>query len=63
MQAAVQCNEDASFARAREFGAARDQHRAVVELAFSPLFHEALLEICAAWGLAPNSGAENQAVR
>jgi pimeloyl-ACP methyl ester carboxylesterase len=63
MQVAVQCNEDATFARAREFVAARDQHRAVAGLAFSPLFHEAMLEICAAWGLTADNPAENQAVR
>ncbi|NTU78030.1 MAG: alpha/beta hydrolase [Chloroflexales bacterium] len=63
MQVAVQCNEDATFAQAREFVAARDQHRAVAGLAFSPLFHEAILEICAAWGLTPTASAENQAAQ
>lgn len=63
MQIAVQCNEDATFADAREFVTARDQHRAVAGLAFSPLFNEAMLEICAAWGLTSMPGAENQAVR
>lgn len=63
MQVAVPCNEDATFARAREFVTARDQHRAVAGLAFSPLFHESILEICAAWGLTATSRTENQAVR
>jgi pimeloyl-ACP methyl ester carboxylesterase len=62
MQVAVQCNEDAPFARTREFVAARDQHRSAAGLAFSPLFHEAILEICEAWGLAPG-GAERQPLR
>lgn len=63
MQVAVQCNEDATFAQARDFVAARDQHRAVAGLAFSPLFHESMLEICVAWGLRATNAAENQAVR
>lgn len=63
MQVAVQCNEDATFARAREFVTARDQHRAVAGLAFSPLFHESILEICAAWGLTATDRGENAAVR
>jgi pimeloyl-ACP methyl ester carboxylesterase len=63
MQVAVQCNEDATFARPQDFVEARDQHRSVAGLAFSPLFHESILEICEAWGLAPAGQAENQAVR
>jgi pimeloyl-ACP methyl ester carboxylesterase len=63
MQVAVQCNEDATFARAREFVTARDQHRAAAGLAFSPLFHESFLEICAAWGLTATDRAENAGVR
>jgi hypothetical protein len=41
----------------------RGQHRAVAELAFSPLFHESILEFCAAWCLTATSAAENTAVR
>jgi pimeloyl-ACP methyl ester carboxylesterase len=62
-QVAVQCNEDATFATAREFVAARDHNRLAAGLAFSPLFNEALLEVCAAWGLSATSAAQNQAVR
>jgi pimeloyl-ACP methyl ester carboxylesterase len=63
MQVAVQCNEDVTFASAREFVSARDRNRPQAGLAFSPLFNEAILEVCAAWGLRPLSAAENQAVR
>jgi pimeloyl-ACP methyl ester carboxylesterase len=63
MQVAVQCNEDATFASPREFVTARDRNRPQAGLAFSPLFNEAILEVCAAWGLRARSGAENQAVR
>jgi pimeloyl-ACP methyl ester carboxylesterase len=62
MQVAVQCNEDATFASATDFVAARDRNRPVAGLAFSPLFNEAILEICAGWGLQATNGAENQAV-
>lgn len=63
MQVAVQCNEDATFASARDFVAARDRNRSVAGLAFSPIFNEAILEICAGWGLQAANAAENQAVR
>lgn len=63
MQVAVQCNEDATFAREREFVTARDRQRAAAGLAFSPLFNEAMLEICAAWGLTADDKAENAPVR
>jgi len=62
MQVAVQCNEDATFAKAKEFVAARDTHRPVAALALSPLFNEAILEVCAAWGLKATSPAQSQAV-
>ncbi|NNJ13671.1 alpha/beta fold hydrolase [Chloroflexales bacterium ZM16-3] len=62
MQVAVQCNEDATFAHAREFVAARDSHRPVAALAYSPLFNEAILDICASWGLKATSPAQNKAV-
>lgn len=63
MQVAVQCNEDATFARPSDFVAARDSHRAVAALAFSPLFNEAVLDICAAWGLHADSPAQNRPVQ
>jgi pimeloyl-ACP methyl ester carboxylesterase len=63
LQIAMQCNEDATFAKAQDFVAARDQHRRASALAFNPLFNEAMLEVCAAWGLQATSPAENQPVR
>lgn len=63
MQVAVQCNEDATFARPRDFVAARDVNRRTADLAIDPRFHEAILEVCAAWGLGNPSPAENQQVR
>jgi pimeloyl-ACP methyl ester carboxylesterase len=63
MQVAVQCNEDATFASADAFVTARDRNRPVAALAFVPVFNEAMLEICAAWGLGAPSPVQNQAVR
>lgn len=62
MQVAVQCNEDATFATARDFVAARDTNRRVSALANSILFNEAYLDVCAAWGLGNPDPAENKAV-
>jgi pimeloyl-ACP methyl ester carboxylesterase len=62
MQIAVQCNEDATFAQPIDFVAARDANRRTSALAFNVLFNEAILDICAAWGLTNNYPAENQPV-
>jgi pimeloyl-ACP methyl ester carboxylesterase len=63
MQVATQCNEDATFASARDFVIARDTYRRAAPLAHSIIFNEAILEVCAAWGLTNPDPAENQAVR
>jgi pimeloyl-ACP methyl ester carboxylesterase len=63
MQVAVQCNEDATFASPRAFVAARDMHRRASPLAHVYTFNEALLDICAAWGLDDPDPAENRPVR
>lgn len=63
MQVAVQCNEDAPFASANDFVAARDRNRRAGPLAHSIVFNEAILEICSAWGLTNPDPAENQPVK
>jgi pimeloyl-ACP methyl ester carboxylesterase len=63
MQVAVQCNEDATFAKPRDFVAARDANRRASALAFISTFNEAYLEVCAAWGLRATNPAENAPVR
>ncbi len=63
MQIAVQCNEDVTFAQPIDFVAARHSHQRVRSLAFSPLFNEAILEICSAWRLTSPNPAENRPVR
>lgn len=63
MQTAVQCNEDVTFAQARDFVAARDSNRRASALAFVITFNEAYLEVCEAWGLRATNAAENQPVR
>lgn len=63
MNIAVECNEDATFARPEDFVRARDQNRRGSALANGILFNEAILDVCNAWGLStPISPAENQAV-
>lgn len=68
MQLAVQCNEDATFSTARDFVAARHAHPRVSALALSTFieeainFHEALLDICAAWGLSTPDPSANDPV-
>jgi pimeloyl-ACP methyl ester carboxylesterase len=63
MQIAVQCNEDATFASARDFVAARDRFRRASPLAHDVRFNEAMLEVCQAWGLTNPDPAENRPVR
>ncbi|MBC8161647.1 MAG: alpha/beta fold hydrolase [Roseiflexaceae bacterium] len=60
---AVQCNEDVSFASARDFVVARDSNRRASPLAFTSIFNEGILEICTAWGLGTPAGVENTPVR
>lgn len=62
MQVAVQCNEDAPFAEPVDFVAARDSNRRASSLAHSALFNEAVLEVCADWGLTASNPAENRPV-
>lgn len=62
MQTATQCNEDVTFAAPSDFVAARDAHRRASALAFVVTFNEAILEVCAALGLGPGSGAEDEPV-
>jgi pimeloyl-ACP methyl ester carboxylesterase len=63
MQIAVQCNEDVVFASARDFVAARDSHRRAAPLAHNLVFNEAILEVCAAWGLMNPDPADNWPAR
>lgn len=64
MQTAVQCNEDATFADQRDFITARDKNRRAAPLAYSIVFNDAYLDVCAAFGLSARpAGAENSAVR
>jgi pimeloyl-ACP methyl ester carboxylesterase len=63
MQVAVQCNEDVTFAEPEDFVAARDRHRRAASLAFGALFNEAVLEVCAAWGLATPEPGSSATVR
>jgi pimeloyl-ACP methyl ester carboxylesterase len=59
MQVAVQCNEDATYASADDFVRARDSNRRAAPLAHTVIFNEAILQVCAAWGLGtPEPGSD-----
>lgn len=60
--AAVQCNEDATFASRKDFVKARDKNRRASALAFQIPFNEGFLDVCDAWGLNNPDPEENKAV-
>ncbi len=63
MLVAVQCNEEVTFASANDFVIARNKYPRAAPLAHNIIYNEAMLEVCAAWGLTNPDPADNRAVR